>query len=157
MRPLTDLQRFGAISVGGHGSRPISDINVTPLVDVVLVLLVVFMITAPLVSKGVNVDLPQARAEQIASDAKPVEISVDATGQTYLGADPIARDRFASTMLDLARASGDPQNVRIFVRADRSLDYGRVMGVASDIARAGFRKVAFLADSQPALGAKVAP
>lgn len=143
---------------GGFGAgktQPISDINVTPLVDVMLVLLIIFMITAPLVAAGVDVDLPQNKAKQLVSDQKPVEVSIDGTGQIYLGDIPVARENFAPSMQQLASASGDPATIRIFVRADQALDYGFVMGIVSEIGAAGFVKVAFLSDPRPAGGAKV--
>lgn len=126
--------------------QPMSEINVTPLVDVMLVLLIIFMVTAPLVSAGVQVDLPQNKAKQVVSDQKPIEISIDGTGQIFVGEIPVARPNFSATLDQLAQGAGDPANARIFVRADRSLEYGLVMGVVSDVASAGFVKVAFLSD-----------
>lgn len=135
-------------------SGQMSDINVTPLVDVMLVLLIIFMVTAPLVSAGVNVDLPQEKAKQLVSDQKPVEISIDGTGQIFLGEIPLSRGDFSASMQQLASASGDPSTVRIFVRADRGLDYGFVMSVISDVSSAGFVKVAFLTDPRAPGGAR---
>ena len=128
------------------GPQPLSEINVTPLVDVMLVLLIIFMITAPLVAAGVDVDLPQNKARNLVSDQKPVEISVDGAGQIYIGENAVAAADLPASMAQLARQSGDPAQVRIFVRADRSLDYGLVMGVVTEVAAAGFVKVAFLSD-----------
>lgn len=130
--------------------QPMSEINVTPLVDVMLVLLIIFMVTVPLVAKGVDVDLPQNTANQVVSDEKPIEISVDGTGQIFIGELPVARDNLGATLEQLAQSSGDPSKARIFVRADQSLDYGIVMGVVSQVAAAGFVKVAFLSDPRTA-------
>lgn len=132
----------------GHHSRPqpMSEINVTPLVDVMLVLLIIFMVTAPLIAAGVDVDLPQEKAREVVSDQKPVEISIDASGQIFLGDLALPRQDFAASMQQLATASGDPEQTRIFVRADRKLDYGFVMSVITEVADAGFTKVAFLTD-----------
>lgn len=136
---------------GGKGAaRPqyLSEINVTPFVDVMLVLLVIFMITAPMMATGIKVDLPQARTQQLAADMEPIEISIDAAGQIYLGEAPVTPEDFAPRLQQLAQASGDPTQMRVFVGADRSIDYGAVMGVVSQIASAGFTKVAFLSDSR---------
>lgn len=136
---------------GGKGaSKPqyLSDINVTPFVDVMLVLLVIFMITAPMMATGIKVDLPQARTQQLVADMEPIEISIDAAGQIYVGEALVAPDEFPTTLQQLAQASGDPTQMRVFVGADRSIDYGVVMGVVSQIANAGFIKVAFLSDSR---------
>lgn len=140
-------------------SRPqyLSDINVTPFVDVMLVLLVIFMITAPMMATGVKVDLPQVRTDQLASDLEPVELSIDAAGQVYLGGDAIASADLASTLQHLAEASGDPSVRRVFVGADRSVDYGVVMLVVSQVASAGFTRVAFLSDSRQHKAERVAP
>lgn len=129
-------------------SRYMSEINVTPFVDVMLVLLVIFMIAAPLMTTGVEVDLPEARTDQLASDHDPVAIVIDAGGQVFLGDALIAPDDFQPVLLRLAQASGDPARVRVFVSADRTLDYGLVMTIVSRIAEAGFTRIAFLSDSR---------
>lgn len=151
---------FDQPNASRHGSRnqsqPMSEINVTPLVDVMLVLLIIFMVTAPLVSAGVDVDLPQNKAKQLVSDEKPIEISIDAAGQIYVGEMPVARDDFPATLSQLAQSNGDPAKARIFVRADQGLDYGLVMGVVSEVAAAGFVKVAFLSDPRTR-GSEVKP
>lgn len=135
---------------GGAGgfsrAQPMSEINVTPLVDVMLVLLIIFMIAVPQMAAGVDVDLPQERARPLASDQKPVEIGIDGKGQIFVGEVALARQDFAASMQQLAQTSGDPGNVRIFVRADRGLDYGFVMAVIAEVSAAGFSKVAFLTD-----------
>jgi biopolymer transport protein TolR len=143
----------------GSAARPhyLSDINVTPFVDVMLVLLVIFMITAPMMTTGIKVDLPQAHTQQLAADLKPIEISIDGAGQIYLGGAPIAASDFVPTLQQIAQASGDPTQLRVFVGADRSLDYGRVMQVVAQIAGVGFTKVAFLSDSRAGVGAKAVP
>ncbi|WP_298164250.1 biopolymer transporter ExbD [Novosphingobium sp.] len=138
---------------GGLRPQPMSEINVTPLVDVMLVLLIIFMVTAPLVAAGVDVDLPQEKAKQLVSDQKPVEISVDGTGQIFLGGIAVARSDFPATLQQLAQATGDPATTRIFVRADQALDYGFVMGIIADVSGAGFVKVAFLTDPRAPGGA----
>jgi len=149
---------------GGHAGRGglaapplLSEINVTPLVDVMLVLLVIFMITAPLVATGVKVDLPQARTRELASDQKPLVITMDAVGTVFIGDAPVAHEALGSTLRGLAQASGDPAQLRIFVRADRTIAYGTVMQFVAEIAAAGFTKVAFLSDSHEPPEERAAP
>lgn len=138
----------GGLVGPGQRPQPLSDINVTPFVDVMLVLLVIFMVTASMLPAGVDVDLPSARARQLVSDSEPVEISIDAGGQIFIGEARIAPDRFGAALGQLAEASDDPAAVRIFVRADRSLDYGTVMEIVSQVGAAGFSRVAFLSDPE---------
>lgn len=140
---------------GGFRALPISDINVTPFVDVMLVLLIIFMVTMPIASAGVDVDLPQNKSKQLASDLPPTEVTINATGQIFVGEVPVARADFGATLSQLAQSVADPTEARIFVRADKSLEYGFVMSIVSDISGAGFVKVAFLSDpSGVQLGAR---
>lgn len=136
----------------GRGKSPhaqlLSEINVTPLVDVMLVLLVIFMITAPLVATGVKVDLPQARTRELASDQKPIVVTIDAVGEIFIGDAPVAREALGNTLLQMAQASGDPSAMRVFVRADQAIAYGMVMQIVAEIGASGFEKVAFLSDSR---------
>lgn len=122
--------------------RPMSEINVTPFVDVMLVLLVVFMITAPLLTAGVKVDLPQSKAGEIADqDDKPLEISVTSEGKIFIGETEVERKRLVNLLS--AMTNNDPER-RIFIRADQGLAYGQVMDVLGALNKAGFRKVALL-------------
>jgi biopolymer transport protein TolR len=121
-----------------------SEINVTPMVDVMLVLLIIFMVTAPLLATGVQVDLPESKAAALEQDEEPVAISIDADGIVYvdetridLGALPQRLSQVAAS----SRAQGGP---RIYLRADEGLDYGRVMLVMGEINRAGLRRVAMV-------------
>jgi len=123
-----------------------SDINVTPFVDVMLVMLVVFMVATPLLPTGVDVNLPEAPAKQVGTDRKPIEVSLDASGQLYVRQAPVDREELPALLRHLVEAEGDPTEVRIFVRADRSLPYGEVMQVVTQIGGAGFSKVAFLSE-----------
>ena len=132
--------------LGSYGRRPgqfrqMSEINVTPFVDVMLVLLVVFMITAPLLSVGVNVDLPDAAANPLQGNKEPLTVSIDAAGKIYLQETEIPLDELAPK---LQAISDNNTKARIFVRGDQSVDYGRVMLVMGTINAAGFRKVALV-------------
>ena len=132
---------------GKRGARrvPMSEINVTPMVDVMLVLLIIFMITAPLLVSGVPVDLPDSNAGALKQDSTPVQVSVDAAGQTFVDEQPIAGDALAAklTAIREARAGDEP---RVYVRADSKLDYGRVMQVVGEVNAAGFKKVALVSE-----------
>lgn len=139
-------------SIVGKSRQPrlLTEINVTPLVDVMLVLLVIFMVTAPMLVTGVDVDLPDARAPEVASDAEPLQISVDAQQNIYIGESLIPGDQFPQAIAQMALAIEDPTQQRVFVRADQSIAYGDVMRLVSQIADAGFSKVAFISDSSGA-------
>jgi len=125
-----------------------ADINVTPLVDVMLVLLIIFMVTAPLMTSGVNVDLPKTNASPVNADTKPITVSIKADGSLYLGDEVVSNEDLVSRLQ--AAAQNDP-NHRIFVRGDEHIDYGRVMQVMGTITSGGFTHVALLAQ-QPASG-----
>ena len=127
--------------------QPITDINVTPLVDVMLVLLIVFMITAPLLSAGVTVDLPQADSSPIPGSDEPLSVSIDANGGVFVQDTQVTLDQLAPR---LEAITGRKAETRIFVRGDKGIDYGKVMAVVSTINRAGFTKVALLTEAPPA-------
>ncbi len=131
---------------GGRGRRyrPMAEINVTPLVDVMLVLLIVFMVTAPLMTTGVNVDLPKTDASPVNSDAKPLSVSIKSDGTIFLGDDSVTLDQLDAKLE--AASQNDPTR-RIFVRGDQHIDYGRVMEVMGRITSGGFTKVALLAQA----------
>jgi biopolymer transport protein TolR len=122
---------------------PMAEINVTPMVDVMLVLLIIFMVTAPLLVAGVPVELPESKARALDQEEKPVEIALDAAGAIHVDAQPVASVDLPARLAAIAR-SGKAGGPRIFLRADRSLDYGRVMGVIGEINAAGLRKVALV-------------
>jgi len=127
---------------GQRRYRPLAEINVTPLVDVMLVLLVIFMVTAPLMTSGVSVDLPKANAQQINSDSQPLTVSVNAQGDIYLQNEQVD---LAQLVAKLQAISQNNPDRRIFVRGDKDLPYGRIMQVMGTITLGGFTKVALLA------------
>lgn len=135
--------------------RLLNEINITPFVDVMLVLLVVFMITAPMLVTGVEVDLPDANAPDIASDDEPLQISVDAQQNIYLGDSMIPKEQFPNAIAELALSIGDPALRRVFVRADQSISYGDVMRLVALVSEAGFTKVAFVSVPRNELEAAV--
>jgi biopolymer transport protein TolR len=124
---------------------PMAEINVTPMVDVMLVLLIIFMVTAPLLVAGVPVNLPDARSKALDQDAKPVQLSLDATGKIFLNDLEVAPEALPDELTRVAaRGTGD-QGPQVFLRADRALDYGRVMRVMGELSRAGLTRVALVA------------
>lgn len=138
-------RRVGLAGGRSRAYRPMSDINVTPFVDVMLVLLVVFMVTAPLLTSGVQVDLPKSDAKPINDeDRKPLEITIDKDGALFIGEEKVKQDRLVNMLSAMTNSDADR---RIFIRADQSLDYGRVMNVLGLLNGAGFRKVALLSES----------
>lgn len=124
--------------------RPLADINVTPLVDVMLVLLIIFMVTAPLLTSGITVDLPKANAAPLNQDATPITLSIDAAGQIFVADTQIPLDELVPKLRAIAH--NNPER-RIFVRGDRRLPYGRIMQVMALITDGGFTKVALLAEA----------
>lgn len=125
--------------------RPMAEINVTPFVDVMMVLLVVFMVAAPLLTVGVPIDLPDSEASAISDeDNKPLEVSLDKDGTIYVGETEVKQARLVVLLGSLT--NNDPDR-RIYIRADQSLDYGVVMNTLGAINGAGFRKVALISSS----------
>ena len=120
---------------------PMSEINVTPMVDVMLVLLVIFMVTAPLLTVGVLVDLPKIKAGIIQGQDEPLAITIDAEGQVYLQETKVDLE---SLVPRLSAITSNNPDVRIFVRGDAAINYGRVMEVMGTINAAGYRKVALV-------------
>lgn len=136
------LQRGGRRTFGSAGRRrPMADINVTPFVDVMLVLLVIFMVTAPMMTVGVQVDLPKTKATAIAGSDEPLAVSIDAEGVIYVQDTPM---ELAKVIPRLKAISQNNPDVRIFVRGDASVDYGRVMEVMGVLNAAGFSRVAMI-------------
>lgn len=127
----------------GRGRRnpPMSEINVTPLVDVMLVLLIIFMVTAPLLVAGVPVDLPDAKSPSLPQENEPVQLSIDADRRLFVNEEEVALAGLPDKLALLTRGQAEP---RVYVRADRGLDYGLVMQVVGEVNAAGFKKVALV-------------
>ena len=136
---------------GRRRRRPrMSAINVTPFVDVMLVLLIVFMVTAPLLTVGVTVDLPETRSSPLPGQDEPLTVSVTATGQVFLQESEIAIEALGPRLMAITENKPD---TRIFVRGDRGIAYGEVMAVVGAIHEAGFTRVALVTDpKQPGEG-----
>jgi biopolymer transport protein TolR len=124
-----------------QGHRPMSDINITPMVDVMLVLLVIFIMAAPLMTQSVNVNLPSEKAEQISTDNTPVILSIDASGQYFIDKTPIAPADLAAALSTLAQKNAETP---IHIRADESISYAKVAHLLTASQQAGLSKVSFL-------------
>lgn len=128
------------------GSAPLmSEINVTPFVDVMLVLLIIFMVTAPLLTVGVPVDLPESRAPAITDQIEPLVVTVDASGTIYVQETPVEFAQLTPFLQAIVSANAEQ---RIYVRGSQRLEYGTVMRVMGEITGAGFRRVALITDPE---------
>ena len=131
----------------GRGRKrraPMAEINVTPLVDVMLVLLIIFMITAPLLVAGVPVDLPESRAKALDQDVKPVQIAIDQSGALFIDDAPVSDAELPRRLANIAAEPEPAEGRRIYLRADKGLDYGQVMRVMGELNRAGLNRVALV-------------
>ncbi len=121
-----------------------AEINVTPLVDVMLVLLIIFMVTAPLLVAGVPIDLPESRAEALDQQSKPVQVAIDGKGAITVDDAPVREAELPALLARIAAQPEPAEGRRIYLRADRNLDYGRVMAVMGELNRAGLNRVALV-------------
>ncbi len=124
-------------------ARPLSEINVTPFVDVMLVLLIVFMVTAPLLTVGVSVDLPKTKAPALNQDTEPLAVTIRKDGSVYLQNTAITEDALVPKLEAIAKNGYDQ---RIFVRGDAAVDYGKVMEVMGLLSSAGFKRIGLVTD-----------
>ena len=144
-----------AATMAKHGGRrrrrgkrrgAINEINMTPFIDVMLVLLIVFMVAAPLMTAGVPLDLPQTRAAPLNVDAKPITLSIRQSGQVFFGENEVRDDEIVPRLTAGATQGLDE---RVFVRGDKRVDYGRVAQVMAIVTGAGFKRVALVTESEP--------
>ena len=142
--------RHSAKRRGGY--RPMADINVTPMVDVMLVLLIVFMVTAPLLSVGVPVDLPKTQAGALTDKVEPVTISIDQRGGIFIQEEEVPADQLVAKLQAIAGTKAD---TTVFVRGDKGIAYGRIMEVMGMVSQAGINKVSLI--SQAPDGGKSTP
>ena len=141
------------MSVGGRGggrrrgrrgkSQPMSEINVTPLVDVMLVLLIVFMVAAPLLTVGVPIDLPESRAKSLNTESKPITVSVTSEGDVYVGENKVDPADLITT-IEAQAPNGTEE--RIYVRGDTVADYGSVMKIMGQLSGAGYTKIGLITE-----------
>jgi biopolymer transport protein TolR len=134
---------------GRRGRRaPMAEINVTPMVDVMLVLLIIFMVTAPLLLAGVPVNLPSSKAASLDQERKPVRISLDRSGALFIDQQRVTEGELAARLARIA-GSGPAGGPLVYLRADRGLDYGRVMAVMGEINNAGLKRLALVSVAGP--------
>jgi biopolymer transport protein TolR len=124
---------------------PMHEINVTPFVDVMLVLLIIFMVTAPLLTVGVPIELPEAKGQQLQSNKEPVTISVDRSGKVFIQETEIKLDEIAPKLKAISKNGYEEQ---IFIRGDKGIDYGTVMRVMARVKAGGFTKVSLVTESE---------
>lgn len=122
-----------------------AEINVTPMVDVMLVLLIIFMVSAPLLTVGVPIDLPQTQAKSLEQDKEPLTISVNEKGEVYLQNAEIDMDKLVPKLEAVAQARGGT-DARVYVRGDKKVDYGTMMKVMGRLSAAGFHRVALVTE-----------
>ena len=141
-------------SARGRNRRraPMAEINVTPLVDVMLVLLIIFMVTAPLLNAGVDIDLPDSRANPVDAQPEAITVNIDEGGNVYLGETLVPDADLPNALAELPRGDGGGPDITL--RADRTLDYGRVMAVMGELNAAGLNRVSMITNAS---GAPVNP
>ena len=121
--------------------KPLSEINVTPFVDVMLVLLIIFMVTAPLLTVGVQVDLPESNADTLQSDNEPLEVTINSDGNIFIQETEITLKELAPKLIAI---TDNRLDTKIYVRGDEVIDYGRVMKLLGELSGSGFSKVALI-------------
>ncbi|HET7681333.1 MAG TPA: protein TolR [Xanthobacteraceae bacterium] len=140
---------MNGIATSGHRRRRrhgiMSEINVTPMVDVMLVLLIIFMVSAPLLTVGVPIDLPQSQAKSLEQDKQPLTVSVNLQGEVFLQDTKTPVDELVAKLKAITETRGG-MDERIYVRGDRKVDYGTVMRVMGRLSSAGFRRVALVTE-----------
>ena len=159
---MGSIRTGGGDDEDGLDATPMSEINVTPMVDVMLVLLIIFMVAAPLMTTGVPVQLPKTAAAKVAQSKKPLEVTVDKDGQPSIAKEVFTPETLVPRLRELAAENKDQV---VLVRGDRDVSYGKVMEVMGLVGQAGFSKVSLIAQSPggaapgagPAAGAPSAP
>tara|TARA_B100000214_G_C23819854_1_gene559119 strand:+ start:336 stop:752 length:417 start_codon:yes stop_codon:yes gene_type:complete len=123
--------------------EPISEINVTPFVDVMLVLLIIFMVTAPLLTVGVQVDLPESAADTLPEETEPLTLTINAKGEIFIQESKVEYEKIIAKILAV---SNNRTDTRIFVRGDKTINYGRVLEIMGMLSGSGFTKVALISE-----------
>ena len=132
-----------AFNINRSSKKPMSEINVTPFVDVMLVLLIIFMVTAPLLTVGVQVDLPESSADSLPDDQEPLTLTINSKGEIFIQEQKVNFDKVVPKILAISKNRTD---TRIYVRGDKTINYGRVLEVMGVLSGAGFSKVALISE-----------
>tara|TARA_B100001250_G_scaffold393439_1_gene396248 strand:+ start:424 stop:840 length:417 start_codon:yes stop_codon:yes gene_type:complete len=132
-----------AFKLRSSGKEPISEINVTPFVDVMLVLLIIFMVTAPLLTVGVQVELPETSADTLPEETEPLTLTINAKGEIFIQETKVEFEKIIPKILAV---SNNRTDTRIFVRGDKSINYGRVLEIMGILSGSGFTKVALISE-----------
>ena len=132
-----------AFKLRSSKKEPISEINVTPFVDVMLVLLIIFMVTAPLLTVGVQVDLPETSADTLPEETEPLTLTINAKGEIFIQETKVEYEKIIAKIMAV---SNNRTDTRIFVRGDKTINYGRVLEVMGTLSGAGFSKVALISE-----------
>ena len=130
-----------AFKLGRSSREPMSEINVTPFVDVMLVLLIIFMVTAPLLTVGVQVDLPETSADSLPEEQEPLTLTINSKGEIFIQKKKFSKDQLINKLSLLKKNN---QNLKIYIKGDKKLDYGKVMDLMNLINQSGFKKVALV-------------
>jgi len=134
-----------AFKLNRSSKEPMSEINVTPFVDVMLVLLIVFMVTAPMLTVGVPVNLPDSNADSLPDDKEPLTLTINSKGEIFIQKTKVGFSELIPKLLAIAKNRTD---TRIYVRGDKNIDYGRVMEVMGKLSGSGFSKVALISETK---------
>ena len=132
-----------AFKIHRSSKSPISEINVTPFVDVMLVLLIIFMVTAPFLTVGVQVDLPESSADSLPDEQEPLTLSINSKGEIFIQESQVELDKIVAKILAIAKNRTD---TRIYVRGDKTINYGRVLEIMGMLSGSGFTKVALISE-----------
>jgi len=132
-----------AFKLRRSAKEPISEINVTPFVDVMLVLLIIFMVTAPLLTVGVQVDLPETSADTLPDDTEPLTLTINAKGEIFIQETKVEYEKIIAKIMAV---SNNRTDTRIFVRGDKTINYGRVLEIMGMLSGSGFTKVALISE-----------
>ena len=124
-----------------RNKRTISEINVTPFVDVMLVLLIIFMVTAPLLTSGIKINLPESSADSLPEEQEPLTLSINSKGEIFIQKKKFSKDQLINKLSLLKKNN---QNLKIYIKGDKKLDYGKVMDLMNLINQSGFKKVALV-------------
>ena len=132
-----------AFKLRSSKKEPISEINVTPFVDVMLVLLIIFMVTAPLLTVGVQVDLPETSADTLPEETEPLTLTINAKGEIFIQETKVEYEKIIAKIMAV---SNNRTDTRIFVRGDKTINYGRVLEIMGMLSGSGFTKVALISE-----------